>query len=253
MDYLGAEGYHPRSNKHGERLSQLVLFDLLSTCPDLAHAASKGRVVYATDFDVYLADPAAAEGLPPGAMEALGWNIDLVVGPPSTHHESIDGPAVGTIQAGTPATPWFVLDAKGVMTEHGKARRNRQRDAIVLSAVMHLFHPKVVVLAVIPVNIARKFTSPLRDGTTDHGPHIDKVVRDTVAIFRAVRSISGRVGPGGIDGLGCFVVDYENVPGTPATLWQTPPAPPQGDIIHYDRFIADLSATLTQRFGAEMG
>lgn len=253
VDYLTKEGYHPRSNKHGERLAQLVLMDLLTACPQLAHAGASGKVIYAADFDVSVSDPAVTAGLPPKALEDLVWNIDLAVGPASAQQESLDKPMEGSIQAGVPERPWFVLDSKGVMTEHGKARRNRQRDVTALSAVMHLFYPNVVVGAVIPVNIARKFRSQLRDTITDHGQHVDQVVADTVAIFRAVRSVSSKVGPGGIDGLGCFVIDFDSMPGSVARLHLAPPAPQPDDAIYYDRFINDLASALTQRYGSAMG
>jgi len=252
VDYLTKEGYHPRSNKHGERLSQLVLADLLSVCAPLAHAAASGKVVYATDFDVYVSDPAVTAGLPPRAMEDLVWNIDLVVGPAGGRQGSLDLPKVGAIRAGAPQRPWFVLDAKGVMTEHGKARRNRQRDVTALSAVMHLFYPSVAVGAIIPINIARRFRSQLRETVTDHGQHIDQVVADTVAIFRAVRSVSSKVGSGGIDGLGCFVIDFDSMPGSVARLHPGPPAPQVDDVIYYDRFINDVASALTKRYGSEM-
>jgi len=253
VDYLAKEGYHPRSNKHGAKLAQLVLADLLTACPELARAAASGRVVYATDFDVSVSDPALTAGLPPKALEDLVWNIDLAVGPASKRQRSLDNPTEVGIAEGAPEKPWFVLDAKGVMTEHGKARRNRQRDVTALSAVMHLFYPKVVVGAVIPVNIARKFRSQLRETITDHGEHIDQVVADTVAIFRAVRSVSSRVGSGGIDGLGCIVIDFDSMPVSVARLHLGPPAPQPDDAIYYDRFVNDLAAALTQRYGNEMG
>src|SRR2546428_11686023 len=80
VDSLTREGYHPRCNKHGERLSQLVLADLLAVCTPLADAAASGKVVYATDFDVYVSDPQVTAALPPRPPGERGWDIYLAKG-----------------------------------------------------------------------------------------------------------------------------------------------------------------------------
>ncbi len=254
-DHLTKERYHPRSNKHGIRLAQLVLNDLLATCQPMREAAARGKIVYASNYDVFFSDPSVTAGVPQEVIEDLAWNIDLVIGPVGNTQSQLFPLKPGVIEKGNPKTIWMALDAKGVMTEHGKARRNRQRDATALSAVMHLFHPSVVVGATIPINIARKFKSPTKKkskGITDHGPNIGKVVSDTLAVFRAVRAVADRIRPDGIEALGCFVVDYQNVRGSKASVVVAPPAPQPGDIIHYDRFVDDLATSLIQRFGSQM-
>ncbi len=252
VGHLTQEGYHPRSDKHGKQLALLVLDDVLEACEPLRAAAARGRIVYALNFNVFVADPTSAEELPQRALKDLAWNIDLVLGPAARQQARLTQPSSGSIPEGVPERIWLALDSKGVMTEHGKARRNRQRDVTALSAVMHLFRPLVVVGATIPVNISRRFNSPLRSDITDHGEHIVQVVADTLAIFRAVRVVASRIGTGGIEGLGCFVVDYENTPGSKARLHLDPPAPQENDIIHYDQFVVDLASALMDRFGGEM-
>lgn len=250
--FLTQEGYHPRSDKHGDRLCHLVLEDLLSVCEPLRRAAAQGNVVYSLNYDVLVADPSVVAGLSPALLKDLGWNIDLVLGSPKSRQKQFTEPEPAAIRRDSLDEIWLAVDAKGVMTEHGKARRNRQRDVTALSAVMHLFHPSVVVGAAIPINISRRFKSPLVDHGTDHGEKIPQVVADTLAIFRAVRQLAPRLASGGIEGLGCFVVDFENTPGSVAKLHSTPPAPQPGDLIHYDRFISDLASALVQRFGHKM-
>src|SRR3990172_3085901 len=80
-DHLTEKGYHPRSSKHGAKLALLVLEDLLSSCAPLREAAARNGVVYATDFDVQVADPATKERLPEAVLKDLSWNIDLALGP----------------------------------------------------------------------------------------------------------------------------------------------------------------------------
>lgn len=150
-----------------------------------------------------MADKSVAETLPEDARKDLAWNMDLVIGPPGDEpppvlrrkSKKVDEEAhlisPGVMNRGTPRDVWLVVDAKGVMTEHGKARHNRQRDITALWTVMKTFMPKVIVGAVIPVNVASRFKSPLRQGITDHGVNIQRTVANTLGIFRAVRNTSG--------------------------------------------------------------
>jgi hypothetical protein len=186
--------------------------------------------------------------------------MDLVIGPPGDEpppvlrrkrrrkEEEAHLITPDVMKRDTPRDVWLVVDAKGVMTEHGKARRNRQRDITALWTVMKTFMPNVVVGAVIPINIARLFRSPLRSAVTDHGANIERIVATTLGIFRAVRKTSrdGR----GIDGLGCFVVDFDNMGQSSARYVEEPPAPQPGDVIHYDNFVRDLVTAVSSRFGS---
>jgi hypothetical protein len=187
--------------------------------------------------------------------------MDLVVGPPEAASTVRRRPPTGRddlIPAGAmaravPSEVWLVVDAKGVMTEHGKARRNRQRDVTALWTVMKAFMPNVVVGAIVPINIAARFWSPLRgEGNVTEHVNIERLVSDTLGVFRAVR-LTSRTGRG-IDALGCFVVDFDNI-GTKsrAKLVTSPPAPAPDDPIHYDNFVKDLASQLVERFGSRFG
>lgn len=259
-EHLTRERYHPRSSKHGDFLSQALVLDLLDCSPELRSAAARGKLVFAANHAIEVADKSVAETLPDEARKDLSWNMDLVIGPPGdepqlvvrrknrkTEEEAyLITPDV--MQRGAPREVWLVVDAKGVMTEHGKARRNRQRDITALWTVMKTFMPNVVVGAVIPINVARQFKSPLRTRVTDHGANIERTVANTLGIFRAVRKTSrnGR----GIDGLGCFVVDFDNLGHSKARYVDEPPAPQPDDAIHYDNFVRDLVTAVTSRFGS---
>lgn len=258
--HLTRERYHPRSSKHGDFLSQALVLDLLDACPELRSAAAQGNVVFTANHAIEVADKSVAETLPEDARKDLAWNMDLVIGPAGDEpppvlrkkSKKIEEEAhlipSKIMKRGTPREVWLVVDAKGVMTEHGKARRNRQRDITALWTVMKTFMPNVIVGAVIPINVASKFKSPLRDGITDHGANIQRTVVNTLGIFRAVRNTSreGR----GIDGLACFVVDFDNIGSSQARYVEEPPAPQPGDVIHYNTFVGDLVAALISRFGS---
>jgi len=112
--YLEANNYHPRSSKHGDALCRFLLIDLLASCDAFRAAAERERIVFRTNFTI---DPLSADR----------WNADLVVGPP-TQPPLPRATRVGPIAEGDPHEIWMAIDAKTIMTEHGKARRNRQRD-----------------------------------------------------------------------------------------------------------------------------
>lgn len=112
--HLREAGYHPRSSAHGKALCEYVLRDLLRSCPKIASDAATGKLVYDVQRKLIV-----------GGSE---WNIDLVLGPPGASVEARPGPA--GIQQAPPATIRIAVEAKTVMTEHGKARRNRQRDLV---------------------------------------------------------------------------------------------------------------------------
>lgn len=259
-EHLTLERYHPRSSKHGDFLSQALVLDLLASSPEMRSAAARGKLVFTSNHGIEVADKSVAETLPDEARKDLAWNMDLVIGPPGDEpppvlrrksrrkEEEAQLITPDVMKRGTPREVWLVVDAKGVMTEHGKARRNRQRDITALWTVMKTFMPNVVVGAVIPINTASRFKSPLRTNVTDHGATIERTVSNTLGIFRAVRK-TAREGRG-IDGLGCFVVDFDNMGQSRARYVEEPPAPQPGDVIHYDNFVQDLVTAVISRFGS---
>ena len=260
VEHLSRVGYHPRSSKHGDFLSQALVLDLLDASSQLRSAAAQGKLIFTVNHAIEVADKSVAETLPEDARKDLAWNMDLVIGPPGDQPQTLlrrkskkkeeEAHLItpDVMKKDTPREVWLVVDAKGVMTEHGKARRNRQRDVTALWTVMKTFMPNVVVGAVIPINVARQFKSPLRKEITNHGPNIERIVSNTLGIFRAVRNTSrdGR----GIDGLGCFVVDFANTSDSIARYIENAPAPKTDDKIHYDNFVKDLVNAVTARFGS---
>lgn len=233
-EWLRENRYHPRSPKHGS-VSCLYLLDDLSAVSDLfREAAQSGEIAYQEDYTV--------------GSGASAWNTDLVVGPPEDDVQSISDDR--TIGEGTPERVWLAIDAKSVMTEHGKARRNRQRDINSFADIMHRHHPGAVTGGVLLINLADRFRSPLRDegDITDH-ENIDQLVEETVEMFRDIERAKGKVSPN-VDGVGCVVVDHDNIKdgGTETELVTDPPAPQSGDIVHYPTFVENTASVLEDRW-----
>lgn len=235
-EWLEENGYHPRSPAHGSASCMYFLDDFLHESDAFAEAARNGEIVYQEDYTV---------GQGPSR-----WNTDLVVGPPADDVEfQTELADERAIQEGEPAEVWLAIDAKSVMTEHGKARRNRQRDINSFADIMHRHHPGAVTGGILLINMAERFKSPLRDedDVTEHD-RIERLVEETVDIFRDIDRADGEISPN-VDGVGCIVVDHTNMDDGHETLLVTePPAPQPGEIVHYEDFLHIMIDTLEGRF-----
>lgn len=234
--YLAEKLYHPRSSKHGDALCGFLLRDLLKTCDTFRRAAELDSIVYQPNFTI---DPVSSDR----------WNADLVVGPP-THPPEPTDQRVGPIARGDPHEIWMAIDAKTIMTEHGKARRNRQRDLNSFQDILHRKNPRTIVGGLLVVNIAERFQTPLARAT--QGPTVHRnIVRLVTEIVSQMGALPrGRLDPGqaGLDALGVIVLSHSNVPGEPTTLTTEQPAPASGDPLSYASFLRDLCAAFSSRF-----
>lgn len=237
VKYLAANQYHPRSSKHGDALCQFLLNDLLTTCESFRNAADRDAIVYRPNYTI---DPLLSDR----------WNADLVVGPPTQPPEP-STPRVGSIAEGDPHEIWMAIDAKTIMTEHGKARRNRQRDLNSFQDILHRKNSRTIVGGLLIVNIAERFQSPLArqaKGITVH-KNIVRLVTEIVTLMGGI----ARAGPdggrsSGIEALGVIVVSHSNVVGEPTRLVMEPPAPAPDDPLSYSSFLRDLCVSFSDRF-----
>jgi hypothetical protein len=236
VKYLSETGYHPRSSKHGDKLCELLLRDLIDECPAFRAASADGTVCFDLNYS-------------PATNVPLGWNIDLVIGPPAAKPLE---PSKGFARS-TPSELWVAVDAKTIMTEHGKARRNRQRDINSFATILHMKNPKTIVGGLVVINMASSFRSPLRNGETTIHTNISRLVAETVQLFQDLpRAPSSGLASGNlnqIDAMGVIIVEYSNVDGEPAKLVTGPPAPPPQSPVHYASFVRDICAAFGSRFG----
>jgi hypothetical protein len=227
--------YHPRSDSHGGAQCRYFVDDLLYESDAIRQAATAGELVYQEDYEV-------GEG-------GLSWNTDLVIGPPADSVQvSLDGDREMT-QA-DPAEIYLAADAKSIMTEHQKARRNRQRDINSFADIMHHHHEKALTAGILLVNLAGQFDSPLRDpdDITDH-VHIDRIVGEIIEMFDSINRSEGEISAN-LDGAGVVVVDHTNlIDDVDETVLVTdPPAPQEGDRVHYRTFASQMADWFEARF-----
>jgi hypothetical protein len=233
VKYLESHKYHPRSSVHGDALLRLVLRDLIRLCEPIRRNATEGRLVYKLNHTVN-----------PDSLEQ--WNIDLVVGTPTTSGQEVFA-SEDTMPFGEPRDIRIAIDAKSVMTEHGKARRNRQRDLNSLHEILHRSDPRAIVGGVLTVNLASRFLSPLREDITIHR-HVRRLVKETVEIMSNIPRSPSPSGGFGLDAFGVIVVDHTNINGDKSKLVISSPAPGLDSPLHYRRFLRDICEAYSVRF-----
>lgn len=245
LDYLNEEHewnyprnipYHPRSSKHGGLQCRYFIDDLLYVSDAIRRAAEGGEIVYAEDYDV-------------GDTRGLGWNVDLVIGPPEEDSQVDESNEAG-MSDGEPSEVWVAVDAKSIMTEHQKARRNRQRDINSFADIMHTHDERSITAGIILVNQAETFDSPTRDADdfTTH-TNVDRIVGEIIDLFGNIDRAEGEMSAN-LDEVACIVVDHTNhiEDVGDSTLGTEPPAPQPGDPTQYRTFVSRLAATFEDRF-----
>jgi hypothetical protein len=204
---------------------------LLSSCEPFYLAAKQRRIVYKLNHVIDKGSPTQ-------------WNLDLVVGPPALTSQQLLKSNDAIIST-EPADIWLAIDAKTIMTEHGKARRNRQRDLNSLHDILHRKNPRTIVGGLLVVNMANTFKSPLRPKTTAHR-NIERLVEETIDLFRGL-PLAKRNGTG-LDALGIIVILHTNIKGDSSSLVTNKPAPQPGDSLHYLTFLDDICNAFKRRF-----
>ncbi|PSQ86575.1 MAG: hypothetical protein BRD42_04715 [Bacteroidetes bacterium QS_3_64_15] len=154
----------------------------------------------------------------------------------------------------------LAVEAKGVMTEHGKARHNRLRDLQAFHDHAHTYNKNVVAGGILVVNTADVYWSPTRDegDITEHSD-IDRIGEETVELFRNIPLRNDPSDRGGMEGMGVLVVRHDNLdknpdlpPNAPSsqmtTLVTDDPAPSSGDPLNYSTMIYRLCRSYEDRW-----
>lgn len=232
LAHLRAAPYQPRSSKQGDVLAEAIVIDLLAACKGLSAAATAGNVVWKSNFNLIYGSST--------------WKSDLVIGapPPGTLPPSDEA-----ILEAPPSSVQIAIEIKGVMTEHRKAIKNRKRDLESHHAHVHNYDANTIAGGVLVLNIAERFSSPLRrpgDITIHKDPKA--LIKHCMAEAQAISVRSG-MSDVGLDAKSVIVVNDDNIDYASASYYESPPAPQIGDPMHYDAFIQRLCTEWTSRFG----
>jgi hypothetical protein len=230
LRHLQGFGYHPRSSKHSNCLSECIVHDLIEQCRAIRRKASEGQLVYELNFTLLT-----------GTAE---WNVDLVLGEPPPGVAPPQPPK--RILRTRPSTVQIAVELKTVMTEHRKAVKNRKRDFEAHHDHVHRYSQRAIAGGVMVINIAATFKSPLVAHVTEHREP-ESLVRHCIEQMRAVSQRSDPVGVG-LDAKAVIVVNMDNQNIAKARYLSRGVAPRVGDPMHYDAFIQAICSLFTDRF-----
>jgi hypothetical protein len=249
---LAANGYHPRSSRHSDFLSKIIIRDLVAQCDLLRERAAKGEIVANLKHHQ--------------RVEHADWVIDIAIGtcagspaPPITPDDRAQG-----IRSSAPVIIQIAIELKSIFTEHGKARLNRLRDFGAFHGYAHEYDPKTVAAAFLEVNASRYFYSPLRrpEDITEHGTGratARDVAQSAIAVFRSIHLRNSVSDGPGLEAIGVIAIEHDNLafhptPSAviarhqPTRVAPSPPSVPVGDPLYYQSMIQRICSHYTQRF-----
>lgn len=251
--HLNEGGYHPRTSRHSDFQSLIIIRDLVAQCQLIAQRAATGELVAKLRHHQQVGN--------------ADWVIDIAMGTCAGHPSP---PTLETELGFTPITmapPVIIqiaIELKSIWTEHGKARLNRLRDFNSFHGYAHQYSPETVAAAFLVVNSAERFWSPLRDkdDITTHGTPRKpsrQLAKETVDRFRSIHLRNATTDVPGMEALGVVVVEHDNLSVNPdaqkyanlhkpATVAPTPPNLPVGDPLHYESMIQRICNAYCQRF-----
>lgn len=243
---LAQGGYHPRTSRHSDFQSAIIIRDLVKQCPLIARRALSGEIVAKLRHHQQVGH--------------ADWVIDIAMGTCA----GAPKPPATLITMAPPVIIQIAIELKSIWTEHGKARWNRLRDFNSFHGYAHQYSQGTVAAAFLIVNCAERFWSPLRkdDDITSHS-RARKTARqlgeETVDIFRSIHLRNSSTDVPGMEAVGVVVVEHDNLSShptaakyasvhKPTAVAPTPPNPPIGDPLHYESMIQRICNAYNQRF-----
>ncbi|MGH7031926.1 MAG: hypothetical protein ACREE9_12860 [Stellaceae bacterium] len=254
--YLAERGYDPRSSRHSDFLSEIIVRDLVTSCPLIGERAARGEIVASLRHHQQI--------------ERADWVIDIAIGTcaGAPTAPSATGRELGRIRMAPPVIIQIAIELKGVLTEHGKARRNRLRDFGAFQTHGHTYDPRTVVAAFLVVNSSDSFYSPLNLGKTTRSElntHVStlrtarQLAKESIDLFRTIHLRYSETDRPGLEALGVIVVEHDNIGyhpeprkyghlSKPTRVAPTPPSLAVGDPLSYDSMIQRICEHYTVRF-----
>ncbi|HEV1993992.1 MAG TPA: hypothetical protein VGR03_06665 [Candidatus Acidoferrum sp.] len=251
--HLTEGGYHPRTSKHSDFQSLIIIRDLVAQCPLLGRHATSGEIVAKLRHHQQVGH--------------ADWVIDIAIGTcagapkPPLEVDLSESP----IKMAPPVIIRIAVELKSIFTEHGKARLNRLRDFNSFHGYAHQYDQKTVAAAFLVVNASERFYSPLREENDITVHRTSKktarqVADSAVKIFRSIHLRSSPSDAPGMEAVGVVVVEHDNLAFHPdratygglhrsTRIAPTPPNLPLGDPLHYESMIQRICNAYTQRFG----
>jgi hypothetical protein len=255
---VAKSSYHPRTSKHSDLQSAILIRDLLAACPLLARRAASGQIVAKLKHHQQVGHN--------------DWVIDIAIGTSAGPPEPA---APEPIRFTSPALIQIAIELKSIWTEHGKARKNRLRDFDAFQGYAKQYNPRTIAAAFLVANAAELFLSPLnlenrnREPITLHrqkGKATHQLVKETIDIFRSIHLRNSVVEPDGLEALGAVVIEHDNLNflegkpqyrdvlkkyahlRKPSQIAKIPPALRVGDPLHRTTMMQRICNAYNERF-----
>lgn len=244
--------YHSRSDLHSKVACWAVLFDLMQQSALMRRHATDGKIVFGvnhklTDFqtgkpknlDLVIARP---DGAPtPRTLADLASKYHVVL----TAAQMARLRALPAVHRAPVGAVLMALEAKAVMTEHIKALPRFYDELNSSHQIVHGASSQALAVGLAMINASPTFISPDRNKSGGRRKVVSShdQPRVATAAVNMVRSeLARRSGANGTgyDGLAVVVISAAN-DGTPITVETSPPAPPTGDIFHYENMITRVA------------
>jgi hypothetical protein len=244
--------YHSRSDRHSKVACWAVLFDLLQQSRLMRSHAATGKIIFGinhklTDFatgrdkvlDLVIARPSGQATKE--TLTDLATRYGIVLDASQTAKLT----ALPDLYRAPVGAVLMALEAKAAMTEHVKALPRLYDELNSSHLTTHGASNQALAVGLVMVNVSSTFVSPDLNKTLGQAQVISqhKQPAAAAAVVAKVREIPRRTGGSahGYDGLGIVVVSAQNDGTTPFGLVSALPAPPPGDMFHYDNMVTRVA------------
>ena len=251
--------YHSRSDRHSKIACWGILFDLLNATPLLRRHIEAGAIGFGInheirdfvhdrkkDLDLVLCTPNGPPGSANFASLISTYGIELS----ETERTVLSAlPVLARTPVGSVV---MALEAKACMTAHQRALPRLYDELNSSHQTVHGSSEQAIAVGFAMVNKASEYLSPdlnkiglpeNREWSKHNQP------RDAMLAIDKVKQLPRRAKAGdqGYDAFSIAVIDMRN-DGSAVSLASQAPAPPAGDIYHYDTMITRLSGIYATRF-----
>ena len=140
--HIGRQGYHPRTSRHSDFQSSIIIRDLVAQCPPMGQRAASGELVANLRHHQQVGH--------------ADWVIDVAMGTCAGAPDPPD-PSIAPITFAPPVIIQVAIELKSIWTEHGKARLNRLRDFNAFHGFAHQYSQDTVAAGFLVVNSSDRF------------------------------------------------------------------------------------------------
>ncbi len=255
--------YFSRSDHHSKTTCWAFLFDLLQHCPLLREHATKGLIGFGInrqmrdfkhdkkkDLDLVISRAGAEPKKRTRLFANLAATYKLALSDKDRH--MLDAlPALPEVSVGNVL---IAVEAKAAMTAHVKACPRLFDELNSSHQIVHGDSGVAIAAGLVLINFADDFISP--DSNKADLSRVKPVVsqhnqpHDTERILETVRQLPRRASAteDGFDGIAAILIGCRNDGHQPVRLIDKSPAPPAGDIYHYDSLVSRVCHLYQSRF-----